>query len=317
MSEISSFIQHRVKQASISCKSLIVTVFGDTISQHGGWVWLSSLIAALEPLGYSERLVRTSVFRLVQEDWLQTKKIGRCSYYAFTESAKRHYQKAEKRIYAAKHDVWDGHWLLAIPTQVSEDKLPTLKKQLHWLGFNTLIPGIFAHPSFDRESLIETIDELDLSGAIIIFNSKTIDGQSEKALKNQVAQKWQINTLSANYSDLISHYHDFGELISQNNVHKNLDLSPAEHNQGRFSGSEAFLIRTLLIHEYRRILLKDYELPSNMLPIPWAGSLAQELVKSLYGSLATLSNQYISDTLENESGKFGQEADTFKLRFNH
>ena len=45
--------------------SLITTVFGDAIAPRGGTVWLGSLIRALDGFGINERLVRTSVFRLV------------------------------------------------------------------------------------------------------------------------------------------------------------------------------------------------------------------------------------------------------------
>ena len=50
--------------------SLIITVFGDAILPRGGSIWLGSLIKLVQPLGLSERLVRTSVFRLAQDGWL-------------------------------------------------------------------------------------------------------------------------------------------------------------------------------------------------------------------------------------------------------
>ncbi|MCV6625793.1 MAG: hypothetical protein OIF38_06830, partial [Cellvibrionaceae bacterium] len=78
--------------------SLIITVFGDSISQHGGSVWLGSLIDALEPFGMNQRLVRTSVYRLIQEGWLDSTQVGRRSYYRFTEFGLRQYQKAARRI---------------------------------------------------------------------------------------------------------------------------------------------------------------------------------------------------------------------------
>ena len=59
--------------------SLIITLFGDTASQHGHTLWLGSLVQALAPLGVNERLVRTSVFRLVKEGWLEADRVGRRS----------------------------------------------------------------------------------------------------------------------------------------------------------------------------------------------------------------------------------------------
>ncbi|MFT4925353.1 MAG: phenylacetic acid degradation operon negative regulatory protein, partial [Phenylobacterium sp.] len=160
---MSDFLTHRAKVANISSKSHLVTVFGDVMSQHGEWIWLGSLISALQPLGFSERLVRTSVFRLVQDDWLQTQKVGRRSYYAFTNTAKRHYEKAARRIYAGEVPAWDGSWLIVIPAFVGDDKLVSFRRQLNWLGFSPLASGVYAHPSFDKRSLEETIEEMALS----------------------------------------------------------------------------------------------------------------------------------------------------------
>src|SRR5437867_140293 len=60
-------------------KSVVMTIFGDSIAPHGGAVWLGSLIELLTPFGVSDRLVRTSVFRLAEEGWLEAKREGRRS----------------------------------------------------------------------------------------------------------------------------------------------------------------------------------------------------------------------------------------------
>ena len=72
--------------------SLIITVFGDVISCHGGVIWLGSLVKAMSLMGINDRLVRTSVFRLVKEDWLCAERVGRRSYYRFTAYGENEYQ---------------------------------------------------------------------------------------------------------------------------------------------------------------------------------------------------------------------------------
>ena len=61
--------------------SLIITVFGDAVLPRGGTVWIGSLIRVLGDFGVSERLVRTSVFRLTRDNWLYVNQVGRRSYY--------------------------------------------------------------------------------------------------------------------------------------------------------------------------------------------------------------------------------------------
>src|SRR5437868_15154925 len=58
------------RQRPLRGGSLIITMFGDAIAPRGGAVTLGSLIALTQPFGLTERLVRTSVARLANEDWL-------------------------------------------------------------------------------------------------------------------------------------------------------------------------------------------------------------------------------------------------------
>lgn len=293
-------IRSRVELAAISSKSHIVTVFGDVISQHGNWLWLGSLIESLEPLGFSERLIRTSVFRLVKDDWLQVIKNGRKSFYAFTDSANNHYTKAARRIYAGSGHSSGGQWLIVMPSFVCEDKLITLKRQLRWLGFSPLSSGAYAHPSIDQGSLEETISELELQKSVIIFSSQTLDASSDQALKRLVREKWNIEELQQRYQTLIDCYQTVLDMIEQGE---------------RISDQQCFLLRTLLIHEYRRILLKDHELPANMLPDNWAGFKANQLVKQLYAYIAKPSCRYIVSNLQAIEGFLPKVANGFRDRF--
>jgi len=299
MIEIKQFIANRVEESNISCKTFLVTVFGDVISQHGQWVWMGSLIEALSSLGYSERLVRTSVFRLVKDDWLQVKKIGRKSYYSLTENANNHYTKAARRIYSPerKHD--DDRWLIVIPSFVEDAQLVQFKRQLKWLGFSSLATGVYAHPFGDKDSLNATLIELNLENSVIVFSAETVDKNSLKVLKKQVYQKWQLNQLSDYYTQFINTYQKQYDLIKKENI----------------SAEQAFIIRLLLIHDYRRIILKDNELSSSMLPEDWSGYKAHFLTKALYRLLSKQSQSYIVNSLINSDGCLPKASFEFDDRF--
>lgn len=306
-SDINDFIAERPENANISCRTIIVTLFGDVISQHGNWIWLGSLIEALEPFGYSERLVRTSVFRLVKEDWLEAKKIGRKSYYRFTETANSHYTKAARRIYAADNRSADDHWLILMPSFVDEEKLPELKRQLKWMGFSSLSSGAYAHPKLDQDSLDETIRELELQDSVIVFSAITNDINSQQVLKRLVYEKWDLELLQQRYQSLVSIYQPFLEQLE---------------NKILLSDQQVFLMRILLIHEYRRILLQDHELSDNMLPDNWQGHRANQLVKTLYKLFERASIRYITSELESFEGHLPKHTDPqnptmgYSARFN-
>ncbi|HEB97871.1 MAG TPA: phenylacetic acid degradation operon negative regulatory protein PaaX, partial [Thiotrichales bacterium] len=89
-----AFFEGFRRRRPIHANSLILTLFGDSICPHGGVIWLGSLIKLVEPLGINQRLVRTSVFRLTEKGILQSRQVGRRSFYSLTETGFRQFSTA-------------------------------------------------------------------------------------------------------------------------------------------------------------------------------------------------------------------------------
>jgi phenylacetic acid degradation operon negative regulatory protein len=56
----------------------------------------------------------------------------------------------------------------------------------------------------------------------------------------------------------------------------------------------AFVVRTLLIHEYRKIHLQDPALPGALLPRDWAGAAAYRLCRQLYARVFPRAENHLS-----------------------
>src|SRR6185437_7253837 len=91
---VARWIARRLARDPPRARSLIVTMWGDALAPHGGRVWLTTLIRLLAPFGVSERLVRTSVFRLVRDGWLAGEASGRRSRYRLTTDGERRFAHA-------------------------------------------------------------------------------------------------------------------------------------------------------------------------------------------------------------------------------
>ena len=131
--------------------SLITTVFGDAIAPRGGTVWLGSLITAMHAFGISERLVRTSVYRLVQDGWLQSAQIGRRSYYSLTSLGRERFLQATHKIYGEPVTGWDQTWCLVLLANLDAASRDSVRKELGWLGFGILSAAVLAHPGAGPE----------------------------------------------------------------------------------------------------------------------------------------------------------------------
>lgn len=263
--------------------SLIVTVFGDSISQHGNAVSLVNLIGALEPFGLNARQLRTAVFRLVREGWLKARQKGRRSYYSLTETGVRHFTRAARRIYAAHRPQWDGNWTLVIPAHVPTRERDALRRELLWLGYGAISPGMFAHPTGDRRSLDETLQERRLVDRVVVLSAQTLDVVSAEGMKQLCRECWGLDRIGARYESFLEAFRPV--------------LQAARRARG-MDPAQSFQLRTLLIHEYRRILLHDTDLPDELLPADWPGRQALNLTATLY----TLVQQGAVEFLRREMG---------------
>ncbi|MFV0276622.1 MAG: phenylacetic acid degradation operon negative regulatory protein PaaX [Parahaliea sp.] len=281
-------------------RSLIITVFGDAISQHGGSVWLGSLIRALAPFGLNDRLVRTSVYRLLQENWLTSHQVGRRSYYSLSESGLRQYQRAARRIYAATRPRWDGRWILVLPAFLADDEREQLRRQLRWAGYGALASGMLGRPGGDRRVLDETLQELGATDKVIVLHAHTEDAPSQIALRSLSRDCWQIDQLEASYQDFLT---TFRPVLS------------AIRRPGALSPQECFQVRSLCVHEYRRILLKDTDLPDELLPGDWAGKAARTLATNLYHATYRGAEQYLVEHMETADGNLPPADGSFYERF--
>ena len=108
MSKLDTFIQHAVNAVPVSGTSLISSLYGDSLSHRGGEIWLGSLAALLEGLGFGERFVRTALFRLNKEGWLDVSRIGRRSFYSLSDKGLRDGQKVKFIAQSNLHGMVNG-----------------------------------------------------------------------------------------------------------------------------------------------------------------------------------------------------------------
>jgi len=267
--------------------SLVVTVFGDSISPHGNNVGLVSLIGALEPFGLNPRQLRTAVFRLVQEGWLKARQKGRRSFYSLTDTGVRQFTRAARRIYAARRPQWDGNWTLVLPTHVPAGERDALRRELLWLGYGAINPGMFAHPTADRRSLDETLQERKLADRVVVLTAQIPDVVSAEGMKELCRECWRLDQIAARYEAFLTRFRPVLQTLRRARA-----PDPAQ----------CFQLRTLLIHEYRRILLHDTDLPDELLPADWPGRQALNLTATLYARVQQGAVEYLRRDLESVDG---------------
>jgi len=267
--------------------SMIVTVFGDGVLPRGGRIWLGSLIGLLEPLGLADRLVRTTVFRLAQDDWLEAVTQGRRSDYRLTGSGRRRFVEASRHIYAAEPAPWDQRWrLITVTGELESDQRERLRRALFWHGFGQLGADCFVHPSADLAGVFESLESESLASVLdrllplVAANPRLATSGKDADL---VHRAWNLQGLDDAYRSFVDSYATV--------------LVQWQRADTALSDELAFLIRSLLIHDYRRLLLRDPELPGVLLPARWAGHEARLLCRELYRLLLPASERHLDKHL--------------------
>ena len=297
----SEWIAHFLASDPPRSKSLVVTIFGDTVAPHGGTLWLGSLIELAAPFGVNDRLLRTSVFRLAQEGWLVANRDRRRSSYAILPQALPRFERANRRIYAPLEIHWDGTWTLVIAAGGAIDApvRAALRKELLWEGYAQLSPGVFGHPAADSAVLGELLGRTGARHQVFACSAAALPDVPTRSLPELVADGWDLSDVSAGYEQFIEQFSPLQAL---------LDASAVEPQQ-------AFVIRTLLIHAYRRVQLHDPMLPVELLPEPWPGARAYELARTLYRAVQAPAEQHVMAVMRREDEHAPSADGAFYQRF--
>ncbi|ODU10011.1 MAG: phenylacetic acid degradation operon negative regulatory protein PaaX [Rubrivivax sp. SCN 71-131] len=285
---------------SPKAKSLIFTVYGDAISHRGGNAALGSVIALLAPLGVNERTVRTSMHRLAVEGWLQPRASGRRSDYRLTESGARRVDAAHERIYRPQQRPWDGQWTIVALGLGALDAAARqrLLRELGWIGFGRLDGGVLLHPDPDEEALRALLAE---SGPrVLVLRGAAAAWVGADVFESLVQEGWDTARLAADYEAFLA---DFRPLWL------------ALQREEAIAPERAFVVRTLLMHDYRRVLLRDPMLPDELMPRGWPGAAARALCRNLYRRVEAAAERHVEAVLETAEGPAPPPAGSYFERF--
>ena len=271
------------RQRPLRGGSLIITVFGDAIAPRGGAITLASLIGLMNPFGLTERLVRTSVARLAADDWLAGRRVGRRSEYRLAPSGRQRFIEATRRIYGGPVTEWSGRWTLVLMPGSTAARRRRIRETLLWEGFGELGSGVLAHPTLTRADTLGHLEAAGLADSPILLEAQSSGAGADRQL---VGEGWDLRELAARYARFIRHFEPVLPVVRE-------PLAPAD----------AFLVRTLLVHEYRKIHLRDPLLPPSLLPADWPGTAAYEVCRTVYERVFRAAEQHLTDVAARFDGR--------------
>lgn len=267
--------------------SLIVTVFGDAAVPRGGSLSLGSLLAIMRAFGVNDGQVRTALSRLVADGWFARARIGRNSFYTLTAEGRGAFAGATRRIYDAPLRRWDGSFAMVLLD--NGDDRGSQRAALAGEGFGALAPGLFISADVEGATRVQ--------GAFVRLTASAPDAAGARRLAELA---WPIRDIESRYRQFIALFADVGRAVEEG---------------AAFDDMAALVVRILLIHEYRRVILKDPLLPPDLLPSPWAGAEARHLCGLVYRAMAPRAEGWLDAHAKNERGPLPPPDQSFRRRF--
>jgi len=252
--------------------SIVITVFGDAIVPRGGAVALATLLEFFAAIDVDSSVVRTAMSRLTADGWFEREKVGRNSFYRLVPRERLTFDIATKHIYGPPASDWTGRFELLLIANGGDRDLA--REALKNAGFGSPLPGVWVAPSgapIPQEA-----------GGAIRLEVSAEDDSGRRLL----SESWPLERTAEAYRRFMKTVEPLRSWVAR----------------GRFSDIDAFTARILLIHYYRRVVLRDPLLPLALLPQDWPGRVARELCGEIYRGLLPASEQWLDRHGSNEDG---------------
>ena len=268
-----------------SARNLLVTVFGDVVAPIGlrTEVSVQSLTAVLTDFGVNERLVRTSLSRLVNDDVLTVRSTGRRSAYRIAAAATDLFAAADVRIYRGRPEPWDGCWTVVVldGAEATADRRATLRTELVAAGLGVVAPNVLASPVVSPDVASAVVRRLGGFEQVLVLRSTVVPGPGSADPRTLARRCVDTDELAQRYASLADRFAAFGDT----------DLRGLD-------AARATKLRLLVVATFRRLVLADPMLPAELLPTGWPGDRARREAARVYAAVSDRSDRHLSALLD-------------------
>jgi phenylacetic acid degradation operon negative regulatory protein len=267
-----------------SARSLLVTVWGDTIRPRGHDVGAVRLIRLMAPLGLSPRAVRAALSRMTRRGWLRRRRSGRRAFYALTPAGALRLEQGVRRVYRTGTESWDGRWRLftyVIPEERRAVR-DRLRRELTWLGMGPLSRSTWVTTRDLAPVLREMSAARGLDGEVALFDARNLGPADDQAL---VERCWDLPAIAAQYRRFIAVVRPRAASLRR------------RLRNGTLADAESFAEKIRLVHDYRKFLFVDPGLPDELLPPARPDREAAALFRRTYAMLAPRADRFVSGVM--------------------
>lgn len=280
--------------------SLLITLYGDALVPHGGRAWLSTLFRLLAAFGVNERAVRTGVFRVTRDGWLEAETLGRRSRYGVTAQSALRFAHAFHRVYDVPFEPWDGEWEALVAHEgLGPAARRHLRDELGWAGYAAFAPGLYLRPSRHDGVASRIVEALGVAKSTTVFEARDAAVAASGGLAARAEAVYALSALAGEYRRFLARFLGLADALAH----------------ARPTPAQAFAIRTLLVHAYRRVRLRDPQLPRAVLADDWPGAAAYALARTIHRATHASAEEHLAATAALDDDDFPPLGIAYARRF--
>jgi phenylacetic acid degradation operon negative regulatory protein len=248
-------------------RTTVVTFLGAVVRPLGGWMPIAGAVDLLAEVGLDAPAVRTAVFRLKKNGWLESSRLGGARGYALTAEANATLAAGDEVIWHARRpaDLADGWCIVhfSVPESLRARR-HQLRSHLAHLGFGNAGTALWLAPARMRPAAERAIAELDLAAYAAIFTGGYHGPQD---LTELLYGAWDLAAIDGGYRDFMD------------------EFAPQAEALGAQRDGEAFSAYLRVVDSWRKLPFRDPGLPREVLDPTWSAPEAATLFERLVAAL--------------------------------
>ncbi len=228
--------------------SIIVSLFGDMAQAEGDQISGAALTRIITPMGIKPEAIRVALHRLRKDGWIESERSGRASVHFLTQYGRSQSAAVTPRIYdRAPRIAQDWHLLIA-DDAAGQAVLDDLLLLPNYITVNR-------NTALGHGTMPGSLEDLLAIGA------------SDFAVPDWLKARIFPGDLTAACGSLLQELKAAG-------------LPPAQPDALQIAA-----LRTLVVHRWRRVVLRHPDLPESFHPASWPGTACRDRVFALLDAL--------------------------------
>ncbi len=231
--------------------SVIVSLFGDLAQGEGDQISGVALTEVAGLIGIRAEAIRVALHRLRKEGWIDSIREGRSSQHQLTQKGRQDTVSATPRIYA-RNAQSNGTWRIAC----AEDDA----------GLNKIKQPQTGYIALSRRVALIADYGIALPPDLLVFQANS-----------DVVPRWMQDRICP--PDLTE--------AAATLEHALLKSNALIRDAANFDPVQRAAMRTLIVHRWRRVVLRIPDLPNMFFPPDWPGETCRRLTFDLLDQLPT------------------------------